>query len=113
MTNHRLSRRGFLLASGAASITLLAGCGSNDAFMPISPGVDQTKMWRLSTRGVPSASNAAKSHAANMRFVSAAAADLGRAHPGDKSRIVPLDISPTVWDQYFGGGFEMVDLRRI
>ena len=111
--NHRLSRRGFLLASGAASITILAGCGGGDSFAPMSAAVDQTKMWRLSTREVSSASNAAKAHAASKRFVSPAAAEAGRAHPGDKSRIVPLDISPTIWEQYFGSGAVMVDLRSL
>ena len=109
----RLSRRIFLLSSMAAGAGMLVGCGGSDSFTPFSPTVDQTKAWQLSTRGVDSASNAAKAHAANKRFVSAAAADLNRAHPGDRSRIVQIDIKPATWQQWFGGGLDCVDLRQI
>ena len=109
----RLTRRGFLIASGAASITVLAGCGGTQTFLPDSPTVDKTTMWRLSTRNVDSASNAAKAHAANKRFVSAAAANAMRAHPGDQSKIVPLDITEATWDKYFGTGLDCVDLRQV
>lgn len=108
----RLSRRMFLLSSMAAGAGMLVACGGSDSFTPFSPTVDQTKAWQLSTRYVSSASNAAKAHAANKRFVSAAAADLNRAHPGDKSRIVQVDVSPATWQQWFGGGLDCVDLRQ-
>ena len=109
----RLSRRIFLLSGAAVGAGLLVGCGGSDSFTPFAPTVDQTKAWQLSTRGVASASNAAKAHAANKRFVSAAAADAGRAHSGDKSRIVQIDVSPATWQQWFGGGFDVVDLRGL
>ena len=109
----RLSRRLFLLSSAAVGAGMLVGCGGSDSFTPFSPSVDQTTAWQLSTRGVGTASNAANAHAANKRFVSAAAADLGRAHNGDKSRIVQIDIKPATWQQWFGGGLDCVDLRQL
>ena len=105
-----LSRRLFLIASGAASIGMLTGCGGGGTS---NPAVQQTKAYLLSTRRVPSASNAAKAHAANKRFLTAEVADANRAHPGDKSRIVSIDISPATWDLWFGGGQSITDLRRL
>ena len=92
---------------------MLAGCGGGDQFSPFSPAVDTTKAWQLSTRKVSGASNAAKSHAGNKRFVSAAAADANRAHAGDHSRIVTIDITPATWDTWFGGGLDCIDLRTL
>jgi hypothetical protein len=89
---------------------MLTGCGGGGTS---NPAVQQTKAFRLSTRGVSSASNAAKAHAANKRFPSAAIADANRAHPGDKSRIVAIDVSPATWNLWFGGGRSIVDLRRL
>ncbi len=105
-----LTRRGFLVAGSAVALGALAGCGSGggDSVPP-----DMTKAYRLSTRGVGTASNAAKLHAANLRFVSAAAADANRAHAGDRSNIVPIDIKPATWELWFGGGAGQVDLRKI
>ena len=107
-----LSRRSFLIASGAVSIGMLAGCGGGGTPAP-RVGVEQTKAYRLSTRRVASASNAAKAHAANKRFISPDVADANRAHPGDKSRIVTIDVSPATWNLWFGRGQAIVDLRRI
>ena len=106
------TRRAFLAAAGAVAAVAVVGCGSGDTFTPI-PTVDQTKAWRLSTRDVASASNAAKLHAANWRFLSGTVADGCRAHPGDRSNIVPIDISPRTWQLWFGGGATKVDLRKI
>jgi len=70
-------------------------------------------MFRLSTKG-QRASNAAKANAANKVFATMAAAEDGRAHPGDRSKVVPLDVSPQMWDTYFLGGQRLaVDLRTI
>jgi len=111
--NRRLSRRLFLIAGAAVGAGVLVGCGSSDQLMPFSSGVDQTKAWQLSTRNVSGASNAAKRHAANKRFVSAAAADAGRAHAGDNSRVVSVDISPATWMLWFGSGADATDLRQL
>ena len=106
-----LTRRTFLAATGAIGVGVLAGCGGSSGSSPAA--VDQTKAYALSTRNVSSASNAAKAHAANKRFLTPEIADANRAHPGDKSKIVPLDISPTTWNLWFGGGNPIVDLRKI
>ncbi len=37
----------------------------------------------------------------------------GRAHPGDTSKVVPLDVNPNTWFKHFGSGVPCVDLRRI
>ncbi|MGE0190502.1 MAG: hypothetical protein AB7T63_00535 [Planctomycetota bacterium] len=109
----RLSRRTFLASSGAASVAALAGaaltlpgCGGGSG-----GGGSGATAFRLSTRGLSGASNAAKSHAANKRFVSSQAADLNRAHEGDFSKIVSISISQATWNAWFGGGADMVDLR--
>lgn len=106
-----LTRRTFLAATGALSVGVLAGCGGGSSSSAVA--VDKTKAYQLSTRNVSSASNAAKAHAANKRFVSPEVADATRAHPGDRSRIVSIDIAPATWELWFGGGSPVVDLRRI
>jgi len=71
-----------------------------------------TVAYRLSTRG-RRASNAAKAHAANKRFRTRASADLVRAHMGDRSRVVRIDVSARTWDSWFGGGADVADLRHL
>jgi hypothetical protein len=110
-----LTRRGFLAATSAVTLGALVGCGSSSSAgsnLGSNP-VDETKAYRLSTRDVGSASNAAKLHAGNMRFVSPEAAEASRAHRGDKSRIVPIDIKRETWQKWFGGGATKVDLRHL
>ena len=109
-----LSRRGFLALSGITSVVVLTGCGTGgDTFTPFANTVDKTTAWRLSTRNVSGASQAAKKHAANKRFVSAQAAMLNRAHAGDHSRPVPVDVKEATWESWFGGGADMIDLRNV
>jgi len=105
----RLTRRVFLGVFAALGLAPLAGCGGSGS--PGGSGL-RTQAFRLSTRG-RRASKAAKHHAANMVFVSAQAANLGRAHPGDRSRIVTLSIAPATWQAWFGSGASEVDLRHI
>ena len=114
--NTRLSRRTFIASSGAASVVALAGaaltlpgCGGGSG----GGGSSGATEFRLSSRGLSGVSNAAKSHAANKRFVSAQAADLNRAHEGDVSKIVSISISQATWNLWFGGGADMVDLRAF
>ena len=111
MFDPRLTRRTFLASAGAASALGLAACGAaGDRFVPDSGPV---VVYRLSTRGVSSASNAAKIHAANKRFATMAAADAGRAHPGDKSKIVPLTISRATYELWFGSGAGQTDVADL
>jgi len=74
--------------------------------------VGATVMYRRSTRGIR-ASQAARAHAANRlyRTLDAAAAD--PAHPGDRARVVPLDVSRKRWLELFGGGAEVFDYRWV
>ncbi|MHC4938892.1 MAG: hypothetical protein ACYTHK_07990 [Planctomycetota bacterium] len=72
----------------------------------------QRVAYRLSTRG-RRASRAAKAHAANKRFVTRAAAESARAHPGDNSPVVSIDVSPEQWLAWFGDGSQAVDLRHV
>ncbi len=105
----RLTRRVFLGVIGALGLAPLVGCGGSGS---AGGSLLRTQAFRLSTKG-RRASNAAKSHAANMVFVSAQAANLGRAHPGDRSRIVMLNVAPATWQAWFGGGASEVDLRHV
>lgn len=108
-----LSRRTFLAASGAVLAAGLVGCGdSRTSFSPPARSPDMTKAFLLSGRG-RSVSNAATMHNHNKVFVSQAAADSGRAHPGDNSRIVRIDVSVAQWRQWFGSGRTVVDLRNL
>jgi len=102
-----LPRREFLALAGATA--LLAACGGGSS--PTSEPAPRAVAYRLSTRG-RRASGAAKAHAANKRFASRAAADAGRAHPGDRARVVAIDVSRARWDAWFGGGAEVIDLRH-
>ena len=103
-----LSRRTFLAATSALGALALTGCGGGG-----STSFDRTKMYRLSVRG-QRASNAAKANAANMRFATPEDAEAGRAHPGDKARVVSLDTTPQTWNALFqNGSRRAIDLRKI
>ena len=116
--NRRLSRRGFLAASGAAAATatltgLLAGCGgSGGDGGGVPPVVASTVMWRRSTDGLR-ASRAAKAHAANHLYATRIAALSDPAHPGDRANVVPLDTTRERYLELFGDGSTSVDLRRL
>jgi hypothetical protein len=104
-----IDRRVFLGALGALALAPLAGCGGDGGQGVL---VDTRVAYRLSAKGRRT-SQAAKSHAANWLFVSAAAADARRAHPGDHSRIVRVNVLPAFWMRHFGAGQLAVDLRRV
>jgi hypothetical protein len=104
-----MNRRIFLAALGALGLAPLAGCGGDGGG---GAAVDTTLAYKLSTRG-RRVSNAAKSNAANKLFVSSAAAAAGRAHPGDRSRIVRVNVSSAFWMTHFGAGQAFVDLRHV
>ena len=110
-TSSRLSRRVFLQAAAATCAAgALVACGGGGSS---GDALDPTRMYRLSARG-KRASNAAKANAANKLFATQAAAEAGRAHPGDRSVVVPLDVSPATWDQLFLGGARLtVDQRSL
>jgi len=109
MKRFQISRRVFMVAAGAAGATVLVGCGGGGGTPP--PGGSGYVAYRLSTKSKRT-SNAAKKNAANKLFATAAAADAGRAHPGDASDIVMVDLSEARWMQLFGGGGLVADLRH-
>ena len=110
-----LTRRQFLAfsATAAAVVALvpLAGCGGGTA-----TSKDEAQglfVYQLSSRG-KRASQASKKHNANMLFSTWEAADTNRAHPGDRSRIVRVNISPSRYELLFQlPGRQVVDLRHI
>ena len=107
----RLSRRDVLFAAGATAALTLVGCGGGGS-TPAAQQAGPQIVFKLSGRG-RRVSNAAKSHNANKLFASAEAAQAGRAHPGDRSKVVQLVVSPARWQQLFGTGLQVADLRRI
>lgn len=113
---NRLTRRGFLAAFAALGAGSLMGCGGGAGFAASDDRAgppEPTVMYRLSTRG-RRASKAAKANAANKRFATIEAAEAGRAHPGDKAKVVALDVAPDTWERLFQGGARTtVDLRSI
>ena len=107
-----ISRRVFLAAASAAGLSTLVGCGSGGGSDPGGGNGTQYVAYRLSTKHKRT-SWAAKNNAANKLFMTPAAADLGRAHPGDNADIVQVDLSEMRWMQLFGGGDDTVDLRHM
>ncbi|UCG38959.1 MAG: twin-arginine translocation signal domain-containing protein [bacterium] len=109
-----MTRRQFLAASGAAAVVLalapLAGCGGGSSRKSEAQGLF---VYRLSSRG-KRASRASRKHNANMLFATWEAADANRAHPGDRSRIVRVNISPLRYRQLFTlPGSTVTDLRHV
>jgi len=108
----RLSRREFLVIGGSVAVAALAGPLSRASRAGVGSAQGHV-IFRLSSRG-QRGSRAAKLHNANMRFVTAAAADIHRAHPGDHSRIVQLTINDATFQRLFPSpNIEVADLRKV
>lgn len=104
-----LSRRDFL-ALGAA-LTALGLMGTRRHTPAAAAATSSVVIYRLSLRG-RRGSNAAKKHNANKRFATQDAADTHRAHPGDRSRIVPITISAAEFQRLFpSSDITVADLR--
>ncbi len=102
------TRREFLKLSGAAVALMVISC--DDSGTQTGAGGTRT-VFKLSLRG-RRGSNAAKSHNANHLFRTFQAADTNRAHPGDNSRIVTVEISRDRFNELFdNGNTEVADLR--
>src|SRR5262245_40340350 len=113
----RLTRRGLLraalTATGLAATVVFGGCGGGGGHGGSAlPASGPVTIFALSGRG-RRISKAAKSHNANWRFVSPAAALANRAHPGDTSQVVPLQISAAEFQRLFGTFRAKVDLRHV
>lgn len=108
-----LTRRHFLAVCGTAAalaaLPALPGCGGSNS----ADKAQGLFVYRLSSRG-KRASNASKKHNANMLFATMQAADANRAHPGDRSRIVRVNISASRFDSLLRiPGRDVVDLRQV
>jgi hypothetical protein len=113
----RLTRRGFLragfAAAGVAAAVVVTGCGGGGhTGGGGQPATGPVTIYALSGRG-RRVSNAAKSHNANLRFLSPEVALANRAHPGDTSQVVPLQISAAEFQRLFGTFRAKVDLRHV
>jgi hypothetical protein len=93
---------------GAIAVLSLTGCGSGGGGGSGEP----VTIYALSGRG-RRISNAAKLHNANKRFRTMLAAEMGHAHPGDHSFVVPLVVSQAEFRRLFGFAGEVADLRHI
>jgi hypothetical protein len=97
---------------GSLAVGALAG-NSVHASQARATSSQTRTIYRLSLRG-RRGSRAAKRHNANLRFASAGAAALHRAHRGDHSRVVGLTVSAAVFEQLFPAlNDEVADLRAI
>jgi hypothetical protein len=101
-----LTRRQFLILSGAATAAALVNVGCEGGG---EPGGTRT-VYRLSLRG-RRGSNAAKTHNANKLFRTMEAADTNRAHPEDNSRIVSIIVGSAMFKIFFKGDATVADLR--
>ena len=113
----RMHRRAFIvggaaLVAGFASVR--AAPGGEAASAPPRPVY---RVYQLDPKPDPAGGNASvctrrggcagcracRRHAANKLFVSAAAADAGRAHPHCKCRVVSATLPAAAWAALFGG----------
>lgn len=106
-----MTRRQLLVAFGAVAAGL-AAAPARIAAMPSLRARGRRRIYRLSSSGLR-ASTGTRAHHANLRFRTRRAADLGRAHPGDNAKIVPLDVSVEEFHRLFPRGIQWVDLRKI
>jgi hypothetical protein len=116
-----MTRRKFIYYTGSVlgSMALVAcgGSGGDDIGTNTEDDSGQSKtaspriIYRLSSRNLR-ASQASKKHNANKRFATQVDADQNRAHPGDRSRIVPIIVSQDEFELLFDNGQRTVaDLR--
>jgi hypothetical protein len=106
-----LDRRSFLrkAATGLGASVVLSLSGVRSAASATSKKVKTA--YRLSTHRMRACS-ACKGTAANRFYVSADAANKGRAHLGCNCRILAEDLPKSTWVCYFRGGRRKVyDLR--
>ena len=110
-----VNRRAFIAAGSSAAAGMLIAAPLEGAvqkgFRNNPKG--RVTIYRLSSRGRRT-SRAAKRYNANHRFATKHAADTHRAHPGDRSRIVPLTVSIEEYHRLFTSRHSHVaDLREL
>ena len=121
-----LTRRTFCRIAGAGGLAVVTGCV--EIIDPSVPGGDNGETpidvddVAVSGNGVVilrragrsrRISNAAKKHNANRLYATVAAAQSDPAHPGDNSKIVPVVVSRARFEELFGGGRVIADLRLL
>ena len=112
MTLRRFSRREFLAIGGGVAVAAVAGIQPR-AVGAVAGSAQNHVIYRLSLRG-RRGSIAAKVHNANLRFATAAAAHIHRAHPGDHSRVVELTVNDATFQRLFPSPQSTVaDLRKL
>ena len=102
------TRREFLKLSSAAVALMFISCDDSGS----GSGANGSRTaFKLSLRG-RRGSNAGKSYNANHLYRTFEAADTNRAHSGDNSRIVTVDISRERFNELFdNGNTDVADLR--
>ncbi len=100
------------MGSGASSSACFPGVAAGGGGGRSKASLETPKtVFRLSGRG-RRISRAAKAHNANHLFLTIELADNNRAHPGDRSRIVPVKLSAAEFNRLFKKR-KFVDLRKI
>ncbi len=97
---HRIVNRRALLARGAAATAALASALG----LRVAAGAESLTVYRLDPGDCAGCQtcNACRGHAANKLFVSFAAADGGRAHPGCDCKVVEEPMAEATWLALFG-----------
>lgn len=111
MSKLDISRRDFIKLGSAVAAVAFVGISCDGGDGNQSNAENTVLVYRLSLRG-RRGSNAAKKHNSNHLFLTPEAADQNRAHPGDNSRIVSIELSMDKFNELFqNGAIEVVDLR--
>lgn len=105
-----LTRRDLIARLGAAVAALWAARPAQVLSAP-HPSQGRHVVYRRSSRG-RRVCQAVKIRNANLRYKTKHAAD-DPAHPGDTSRIVPIDINQATFKLWFPHGAQVVDLRTL
>ncbi len=102
MSLQEYTRRTFLSLMALGTLALNAGCPRPRKVV---------RVFKRSGRG-RHVSNAAKKHNANHLYRTLEAALGDPAHPGDKSKVVMVEINRTMFNKLFPGNKQIADLRH-
>ena len=110
--NDSLDRRKFLCVLGVGGLAVLFDWpfGRAPAAKAEADGTGVVAWKRSGRRG--HVSRAAKAHNANHLYASFQAAVADLAHPGDKSKVVPITIHAALFAALFRDGRQSADLRH-
>ena len=105
-----MTRRELLRLAGIMAATQVVGCGTN--FPQVFGGGGGVVVFRRTSRGMHQ-SQAVKNQNANRLYDTVITAQMDLAHPGDRSKVVPVSISRDLNAALFSNGNQMVDLRQF